>query len=162
MVAQRLLFALRVGLAGLAAVVALGCSNKTDDRDVLNVSISMSDLSKVVSDRDKDVLIIDARTAKAFGEGHIPGARNIRLDTIDAKERDPALDRYKTIIVYGETPGPTIERSTAKRLIQAKYDDVRWFEDGFKAWVASGLPVTRPEPGATPEKPAPAPAPARK
>ncbi|MFX8278030.1 rhodanese-like domain-containing protein, partial [Acinetobacter baumannii] len=88
----------------------------------------------------------------------IPGARNIRLDTIDAKERDPALDRYKTIIVYGQTPGPTIERSTAKRLIQAKYDDVRWFEDGFKAWEVSGLPVARPEPGATPENPAPRPA----
>lgn len=162
MAAQRLLFSLRAGLAGLAVAVAAGCSNKTDDRDVLKVSISMAELSKVVSERDKDVLIIDARSARAYGEGHIPGARNIRLDTIDAKERDPALDRYKTIIVYGQTPGPTIERSTAKRLIQAKYDDVRWFEDGFKSWEVSGLPVTRPEAGAAPEKAAPGPAAARK
>ena len=105
----------------------------------------MAELSKTVGERDPEVLIIDARPPSAFAAGHIPGARNIRLNNIDAKERDPALERYKAIIVYGETPGPTIERATAKRLIEARYDDVRWFEDGFQAWVRGGMPVARSE-----------------
>lgn len=139
----------RVGWLALAAAasVASGCSNKTDDRDVLNNSISITELSRQVNKPDPGILLIDARTASQYSEGHIPGARNIRLDQIDAKERDPALEKYKTIIVYGQTPGPTIALSTAKRLIQAGYEDVRWFGDGFQSWVSAGLPVAKPGTG---------------
>lgn len=136
-----------------ATVAAFGCS-KISDKDVLKDSLELSDVAKVVQKGDVadssgkgSTLLLDVRTAEAYAAGHIPGARNIRLPQIDAKEKDPDLDRYNTIIVYDQNRGTASGMAVAKRLLLARYDDVRLFEEGFDAWKRAGLPV---ESGAKP------------
>lgn len=143
----------RVVALASAAGFLIGCS-KVSDKDVLKEALDLQDVSKIVQRGEVasasgkgTTLLLDVRTAEAFATGHIPGARNIRLPQIDAKEKDPDLDKYKTIIVYDQNRGSASGMAVAKRLLVARYDDVRLFEEGFDAWKRAGLPV---ESGAKP------------
>jgi rhodanese-related sulfurtransferase len=127
----------------LCSLAGVACSGKVTDRDVTR--ISLPEVARPIQKGDaakSGTLIIDARSPEKFAEGHIPGARNIRPYQVDPKdERDPALDRYKTLIVYDENPRVASGMALAKRLMVARYDDVRLFQEGFEAWRAAGLPV---------------------
>jgi rhodanese-related sulfurtransferase len=127
-------------LIGLLAIVFLGlgaCSSQVSDRDIK--LISASEAHKRI---DKgSVLVIDARPPARYAEGHIAGARAMRSGDIDPQNPDPALGGYKTIIVYGENPGETMAKSTAKKLMIAEYKDVRLMSGGYAEWRANGLPV---------------------
>ncbi|TVQ60077.1 MAG: rhodanese-like domain-containing protein [Phycisphaerales bacterium] len=134
------------GLAAISLALTLGaCSSTTSDRDVRR--IPLNEVARPVERAQTNVLIIDARTPGEFGAGHIPGARNLRSPDIDERERDPDLERFRTIIVYGADPGSAPAMSMAKKLMRAGYRDVRLFQEGFRSWEAAGLPVERGGPG---------------
>ena len=134
-------------LAVLAAVGVYwaGCSSTTSDRDVRR--IELRDVARPVERETASVLIIDARSPGEFGAGHIPGARNLRSPEIDERERDPDLERFRTIIVYGADPGSAPAMALAKKLMRAGYRDVRLFQEGFRGWQNAGMPVERGGPG---------------
>lgn len=129
-----------------ACVLGLGgCSSQVSDRNVRR--IELREVSRPVEREDRGTLIIDARSPGEFGAGHIPGARNIRSPDIDTRERDPELERFRTIIVYGNDPGSAPAVSLVKKMMIAGYKDVRLFEQGFNAWRNAGLPIERGGPG---------------
>ncbi len=145
----------------MVCLAIIGCT-KISDKDVLRDALEVSDVAKVVQKGEvtagsggPSTLLLDVRTADAYAAGHLPGARNIRLPQIDPKEKDPDLDRYKTIIVYDQNRGSASGMAVAKRLLIADYDDVRLFEEGFDAWKRAGLPVERSAPAKAPAPPAP-------
>lgn len=92
-------------------------------------------------------LFIDARKPERFAEGHIPGARNMRTPDVDLRYgTDPAIERYKNLIVYGENPGTATVNAMAKRLIEVGYNGfvkkrVKVFRGGWEEWEITGLPV---------------------
>lgn len=136
--------------AVVAAGVALACAGLTGcETNVSNADIKPISLGeireKMESGKDKAILLIDARSARAYGEGRIPGAINMGIDSI--VEREPIVDKrlaaYKTLAVYGEDPGSPSAQALTKRLLFVKYDDVRMFMDGISGWKRAGLPVER-------------------
>lgn len=135
------------GFAVLAACLCVlsGCSSQISDRNVRRVDLR--EVSRPVEREQSSTLIIDARSPGEFGAGHIPGARNIRSPDIDTRERDPELERFRLIIVYGNDPGSAPAMSMVKKMMLAGYKDVRLFEQGFNAWRSAGLPVERGGPG---------------
>ncbi len=130
----RTLIALVAGT--LLATCVGGCSGNVSDRDLR--TISASDAYKKL--QGGSVLVVDARPPARFAEGHIVGARPLRSGDIDLLETDPSLSGYKMIIVYGENPGESMAKSTAKKLMIADYKDVRLMSGGYAEWRANGLP----------------------
>lgn len=131
------------GAVALAAVT--GCSRNITDSKVERIAIER--VARLQSSGSEGVLIIDARRPEQFGQGHIPGAKNMRLPDIGEgdKDKDPRLERYRTIVVYGEDPGSASAMAVAKRLMTIGYKDVKLFEAGYSAWQLRGLPTSRAE-----------------
>lgn len=130
-------------LVGLAlALGAAGCKASITQKDIERNRIGVGDVSaRTRGNAAAETLVVDARSSAEFEAGHIPGARNMRLPDVPEEGRDPALERYKMIIVYGEDPGSATANALAKRLMGAGYKHVRFFGGGMQSWRAAGLPV---------------------
>jgi rhodanese-related sulfurtransferase len=85
----------RILMMFLFATLAVGCGhsqNKSTSKNTAQEEIS-SNISTVGIEkfteiiRQKDVLLIDVRTPKEYGEGHIYGAENIDVNASDFAER---------------------------------------------------------------------------
>ena len=132
----------------------IGCDRETRDTDIKLVSVGEV---KSLWDRrqrgsETAALLVDPRPAKAFAASRISGARNVPLPHIDPKgDRDPLIERFDNIVVYGDDPGSATARGMAKRLLAVGYKHIRFFAGGLKEWKARGYP--------TEDAPPPAPAP---
>ena len=88
------------------------------------------------------VVLIDPRRSDRFESGHLPNARNVLLpDQTFDRGKDPAIERYENIVVYGNDPGSAAAIAMTKRLMSMRYDGVRWYEQGIREWVDAGLPL---------------------
>ncbi len=144
-------------LSALPALLILGviscCMAGCMKSNISDKKIQYIDLPRAVElfeeqKKENDTaLFIDARKPERFAEGHIPGARNLRTPDIDLRYgTDPALERYKNLIVYGENPGTATVNAMAKRLIEAGYNGfvkkrVKVFPGGWEEWEITGLPI---------------------
>ena len=125
---------------GLAALFTLGGCRSVSDRSI--EVVGLSEVQRTVQrDNSKSTLLVDARPATDFEAGHIPGAVNMRPPDIDPEDPDPALSKYKTIIVYGEDPGLASAKAMTKLFLRAKRKGARMFSGGMQAWRGAGLPV---------------------
>jgi rhodanese-related sulfurtransferase len=88
-------------------------------------------------------VILDVRDAVVFGEGHIPGARNIPLDVFAA---DPAaalsgVGTEDTVLVYDRGAGDTRSIEASRMLQAAKFRQVRRYGGGIEEWSKAGMPL---------------------
>ncbi len=126
----------------VATLLMVSCTKNISDKSV-NI-LDVQQMAKIHARDSKSVLIIDTRSADAYAAGHIPGARHMRLPEVREDDRDPSLDRFKQIVVYGQNPGSAPAMAMAKRLLSAGYSDVVLFKPGFDAWKTSGFPIEPP------------------
>ncbi len=65
-----------------------------------------ADLNAFLTQDSKDIILIDIRDRFSFGQGHIPGAKNISAYDLSQEENIELLNDYKTkgiqIVIYGE------------------------------------------------------------
>jgi len=86
---------------------------------------------------NNDAVVLDLRSAEAFGRGHIVGAQNVPLDQLDA--RLETLDRGKPIVTVcdaGMSSGKAVDR-----LRKAGFESAWGIKGGMHAWSQEGLPV---------------------
>lgn len=84
--------------------------------------------------------IIDVRSASAReSEGTIPGAHAWGLDDVA-----PDLPRDVEVVVYCACPNEVSAARVAQRLRAAGFQRVRPLQGGIDAWLAAGLPVSKP------------------
>ncbi len=133
-----------------------GCGDKVSDKDVDEAIVSVSQARAILQDKPGAAKAVDSRSPAEYADGHIPGAVNLDLATVsDRKDAiDPALARYKTLVVYGEDPGSGSARAMAKRLMRSGAKDVRLLGGGFLEWKGAGLRVEQS--ARPPSAPAPA------
>lgn len=131
-----------------AAVLALGllagCDPNITDKDIIYLPFSrIQELhAKSQGSSPRAALFIDPRAPQDYAAGHIRGARNLLLQRVNPKrDRDPELEKYGVLIVYGDNPGSAPAKAMVKRLMLLGYDDVKWFPGGLEEWRESGLPV---------------------
>ncbi|MFK7759893.1 MAG: rhodanese-like domain-containing protein [Phycisphaerales bacterium] len=134
-----------------------GCRGNVSDKKIDFIDLNQAmDLYDRGLENPEAALFIDVRKPERFNDGHIKGARNIRVNEIDLRyDADPELLKYDNLIVYGENPGSASARAMAKRMIQAGYNTVlkkriRLFLGGWVVWESTGLPfgvveITEPE-----------------
>jgi rhodanese-related sulfurtransferase len=86
---------------------------------------------------EKDLVIIDV--SPIYAQGHLPGAINIAVDTLDAKI--PALDKTKPCRVYCHSDSVSI--AGAQKLVQSGFPRVYRLKGNYEAWIAAGYPVSK-------------------
>jgi rhodanese-related sulfurtransferase len=88
------------------------------------------------------VELLDVRTAGEFESAHVPGARLVPLDELDAgaflKQRGAA---DQPVYVLCQSGGRA--RKAIEKLQQAGFGGGVLVEGGTQAWIDAGLPVTR-------------------
>jgi len=102
---------------------------------------SNSVLAQVKGER-KDLFIIDARDAKSFADGHIPGAVNLPLAEVENKFRQ--LPKDKLLVVYCWSSECLLAARAALKMTQLEiYPKI--MRTGWAEWVATKKPVERKE-----------------
>mgnify|MGYP006367806217 CR=1 FL=1 len=81
-------------------------------------------------DRKKGAVIIDVRTNKEAGQGHIPGAVHVPLADVGTKVKK--LKKDKEIVVYCQSGSRSIW--AIKRLIGMGYTHLYNLKGGYSAW----------------------------
>ncbi|MEW8522852.1 MAG: rhodanese-like domain-containing protein [Candidatus Thiodiazotropha endolucinida] len=89
---------------------------------------------KMLIDKNKGATIVDARPARKFKKGHLPGAINVPLRQFDKLvDRLPA-DKNSPLIFYcGGYKCPLSPKSAVKAVAMG-YTKVRLFQAGYPAW----------------------------
>jgi len=85
----------------------------------------------------RDHLLLDVRTAKEFGTGHIDGAANIAIQ--DLPKEMATLPKEKPIVLYCRSGARS--HAAAQMLVNAGFQDV-YDLGGITQWRAQGLPVS--------------------
>jgi rhodanese-related sulfurtransferase len=90
-------------------------------------------------------VFFDARPALPYGEGHVPGARNLAANDagppISAEVKD--ILRERILVVYCEGGDCQSSLLLARRLHDEGFRDVRVMTGGWEEWEKAGLPEER-------------------
>jgi len=104
-----------------------------------------ADLATTRSLLDEGALAVDARLPEDFATAHVPQARS--LPWADVEAALPAflneVPRSRPLLLYCSGFGCSDSFDLGQRLISEGYQTVYVFEDGFPAWEAAGLPISR-------------------
>lgn len=93
-------------------------------------------------------LVLDARPASKYHEGHLPGALSLPAESVAESYGDVAALVAPDVPILVYCTGALCDESlqVAEFLRQQGCENVTLFLDGFDAWHAAGLPVEREEP----------------
>lgn len=88
--------------------------------------------------RAGDVVVLDVRPEDEFAAGHLPGAVNVPLASLNRAMA--ALRRDKEIVPYCRGPYCVLSFDAVEALRGSGFE-ARRLEDGFPEWKAAGLHV---------------------
>jgi rhodanese-related sulfurtransferase/DNA-binding transcriptional ArsR family regulator len=88
--------------------------------------------------RDGLVTVVDVRPPEEFAQGHIAGALNIPLDSLEARLQD--LPPEREVVAYCRGPWCVLAFEAVARL-RARGYQARRLEQGFPEWRQAGQPV---------------------
>ncbi|RZV34911.1 MAG: rhodanese-like domain-containing protein [Chromatiales bacterium] len=100
------------------------------------INVDTSDAVKLINN---DAVILDLRSADAYGRGHIVNARSIPHDELEAKIATVTKDKARPIIAVCDN-GISSTRSV-NFLRQQGYESVYGLKGGMNGWSQAGLPV---------------------
>lgn len=125
----------------IVASMALACGNGVNDNQGTQssgkvISVSVEEFSKII--KQKDVWLIDVRTAKEYSEGHIFDADNIDVnqdDFIDKAKKNMRYNPAETkVAVYCRSGKRSMK---AANLLSEEGFTVYNLEGGILAWHKS-------------------------
>lgn len=110
-----------------------GCS-----RNDSIISVSAPEFAKEI--KTDSVQLVDVRTPQEYAEGHIDGAINIDVQSVDFRNiAEKELSKDSTVLVYCRSGRRSME--AADRLTKLGYRVVN-LKGGITEWKEDGLPVT--------------------
>lgn len=83
-------------------------------------------------------LVLDVRSPAEFSSGHVPGARNVPVDELQARLGDLGSARDAEVVVYCERGGRA--EKALQMLRAAGFRDVRRLEGDMQGWRSDRLP----------------------
>jgi rhodanese-related sulfurtransferase len=99
--------------------------------------ITPADLLALIE--QKSVTVCDVNDAARWGEGHVPGARNLVHDQFGAESLPP--DKQASLVFYCSNPMCRKAPIAARRALKFGFTDVRVLAAGISGWRDAGLPV---------------------
>ena len=103
-------------------------------------AVARAELAELVA--RGDVVVLDVRPAAEYAAGHIPGARSVPPDEVDAHLLD--LPEDAEVVAYCRGPY-CVYADDAVRALTRRGRRARRLEDGFPEWKRAGLPVAAGE-----------------
>jgi rhodanese-related sulfurtransferase len=100
------------------------------------IDVEAADAIKLINN---DGVVIDLRSADAFGRGHIVNARNIPSDELEAKLS--SLEQLKSKPVIAVCDAGMSSRRIVNTLRQKGLESVYSLKGGMTGWTQAGLPV---------------------
>ena len=104
-------------------------------------AISVGQLNELI-ESGQSVELIDVRTPVEFREVHVPAARNVPLDQLNAKEYLSGRSQAETPL-YVICKSGSRGRQACEKLVAAGGAHVVNVDGGTAAWDAAGFPVLR-------------------
>ncbi|WP_153101482.1 rhodanese-like domain-containing protein [Paraburkholderia hayleyella] len=101
--------------------------------------LSVADATQLINRRNATVL--DLRPAADFATGHLPAARHLELDELQAKI--PSLVKNKSTPILLVCQSGQQSSRAAGTVREAGYAEVQVLEGGMKAWQQAGMPVVK-------------------
>lgn len=89
---------------------------------------------------DPATVLLDVRPGLEYRQGHIAGARSIPLSELNARLAE--LDPAQAIVAYCRGPYCVFADEAVALLREHGFAAAR-YEEGYPAWAAAGLPVSR-------------------
>lgn len=89
---------------------------------------------QIPKDEYANMVIIDTRDARQFGQDHIPGAIHIEWRQVLAKSAQ--IPKNKSVLVYCNSGSLSAQAGFALRV--AGWDNVRILQGGYAEWKAKG------------------------
>lgn len=111
----------------------------------LECEVAPADLKRLLESDPGRVFVVDIRDRKAYDAGHVPTARNIPIEELDAAL--PGLPRRLPVVTYCGDIACGQSLRAALELAQAGFQ-VRALYGGLTEWSRKGYPleVTPPAP----------------
>jgi rhodanese-related sulfurtransferase len=123
-----------LGEARLAEIDRLVGTYLTD-RDSLEAVCAEELLAKT---REEGVVVLDVRPEEEYLAGHIPGARSVPLERLEAYLGE--IPRDREVVAYCRGPY-CVFSDEAVALLRSRGHRARRLEEGLPDWRAAGLPV---------------------
>ena len=92
--------------------------------------IKVVDSAGVTAAQAKGAQVIDVRTPGEYDMGHIPGAKNVPVDTLASEAA--SWDRNATYVVYCATGARSAE--AVKTMTSMGFKNIDHFSTGFNSW----------------------------
>lgn len=106
-------------------------------------NMTAEDLKAEMADKKSRVLVVDARTAEEYAEGHIPGAINIPPERFKAIAGYLPTNKSAPIVFYCRGYNCTLSQSAAMAALRAGYTNIRLYRGGFPEWSAKGYKIAK-------------------
>ena len=119
----------------IISILLFSCQTKESAPEkVVNVT-EVEDILK----NESDLQVLDVRTPKEFGEGHLPGAVNMNVKEGDFEQQIQNLDKTKPVLVYCLAGVRSSE--AARTLAKNGFTKIYNFKDGMLGWRNNYLAV---------------------
>ena len=103
-------------------------------------TLTMAELHQATRSLGSEDLVLDVRTPGEFAEGHVPGAKNIPVDSL--LDHTAEIIGKRTVYIYCRSGGRAVMASQILGSLGAQ--DLRCVDHGgFPDWQLLGLPVAR-------------------
>ena len=104
----------------------------------LSAELGPHNVKRLIDSGDRNFAVLDVRPAKAFQEGHVPGALNIPFEELPHRLRE--LSKSKEIITYCWNVTCLLCTKAAYVLASKGYT-AREMIGGIESWRGAGFPV---------------------
>lgn len=91
--------------------------------------------------KDKGAVVLDVRTPREFGAGHVPGAVNIPWQSPDFAKQVEKLDKSKTYLVHCYSGSRSA--SATKEMSKLNFDHLFDFSGGMRAYQRAKMPIEK-------------------
>lgn len=120
----------------VTALLLTGCSSGSSDAIS---DVDVAEAQQIVE--QGDAVILDVRTPEEFAAGHLPGAVNINVESIDFADRVAGLDEATETLVYCRTGNRS--GVATDEMAKLGFTDMSDLQGGIEAWTADGGEVVQ-------------------
>lgn len=104
-------------------------------------TVVTADWLKNALDKHEPIVVVDARIASEYKDGHLPGAINIFDGTFEQEKGRLPVDKNLPLVFYCNGPKCAKSYESAKKALVSGYSRVYWLRGGIPEWTTRGYPL---------------------
>lgn len=134
------ILSLMVSIFIFATTSLAGLNFKTIDTAKVH-SMVVNNAYELEAGREKQVIIIDARTKKEYDEAHIFSSISIPENDFEKSMNLIPRDKEMILIVYSNDAKSETSQKWAEKAAAAGYLNIVIYQEGFQIWKKNKMPI---------------------